>query len=142
MAAGGTETFRVVLERPISEAILLLDEAPDRLLALAAGGELSAPLRDALRRAAALRAEVERRQEAVSEAESRIESITRDQARVRENLRAVPANSELQRNYLRQMQSQETDLATLRENLKASTRAVREAEVALRDYLGALEISG
>ena len=142
VAAGGTETLQVILERPLSEAIVLLDQEPDRLLALAAGGELSPRLRDALRRAASLRAEVQRREEAVSEAESRIDSIAQDQGRVRENLKAVPANSELQRNYLRQMQSQETELATLREGLAASRRAVREAEVALRDYLGSLQISG
>ena len=142
VAAGGTETLQVVLERPLSETVVLLDQEPDRLLALAAGGELSPRLRDALRRAAALRAEVQRREEAVSEAESRIDSIAQDQGRVRENLKAVPANSELQRNYLRQMQSQEAELATLREGLNASRRAVREAEVALRDYLGSLQISG
>lgn len=63
-----------------------------------------------------------------------------DQDRVRANLVAVPANSELQRRYLGQMQQQETQLATLETQADAAQQAVDDADAALKQYLATLTL--
>jgi hypothetical protein len=136
--AGAVESIRVVLEQPVSERISLVGADVTRLLALAEQGRLTPELRGALGRAAALRAELDRRQAALRELRDRRAELARDQDRVRSNLGAVPANSELQRRYLAQMQQQETELASLATQADAAQRAVTEADTALKAFIQAL----
>ena len=63
-----------------------------------------------------------------------------DQDRVRANLAAVPANSELQGRYLGQMQQQETQLAALQTQADAAQQAVDDADAALKQYLANLTL--
>ena len=135
---GTTEAVPVVLERPRSERITLTDLAIPRLLALSQEGRLTPELRAAMARAAQLRAELDRRTQVVAGLRDRRDAIVADQDRIRQNLAAVPAQSELQRRYLQQMQQQETELAAIATQDAAARRAVVEAEAALRDaVLGA-----
>ncbi len=130
---GTTETLRVVLTRPRGERIVLTDLPTPRLLALSEEGVLSPALRASLARAVQLRAELDRRTQALAGLQQRREAIVADQDRIRQNLNAVPAQSELQRRYLGQMQQQETELAALATQDASARRAVADAEAALRD---------
>ena len=138
--AGVTEAVEVVLERPRSERIVLADAATTRLLAMAEEGRLSPDLRAAMTRAAALRTELDRRNAALRGLADRRSAVAADQDRVRKNLAAVPANSELQRRYLGQLQQQEAQIAALQTQADAAQRAVDEAEAALKDYLATLTL--
>jgi len=138
--AGRTWTLPVVLERPGTERVVLTDAPLTRLAALASEGGLSQPLRAALTRAGALRTELDRRTAVVEDLAKRQAAIVTDQDRLRRNLAAVPAGSELQRRYLTSMQKQETDLAALVMQSDAATRAVTEADTALKDFLAGLTL--
>lgn len=138
--AGQTWTLPVVLERPGSERVVLTDAPLTRLAALASEGGLSQPLRAALTRAGTLRTELDRRTAVVEDLAKRQAAIVTDQDRLRRNLAAVPAGSELQRRYLTGMQKQETDLAALVTQSDAATRAVTEADTALKDFLAGLTL--
>lgn len=138
--AGMTETVTVVLERPRSERIVLTDAATPRLLAIAQEGALSPGLRAAMMRAAELRGELDRRSVAVKAVSDRRAAIVADQDRLRQNLGAVPTNSELSRRYLGQLQQQETQLAGLQTQAEAAQRAIEEADAALKDYLAGLTL--
>ena len=138
--AGRTWTVPVVLERPGSERVVLTDAPLTRLAALASEGSLSQPLRAALTRAGALRTELDRRTAAVEDLAKRQAAIVTDQDRLRRNLAAVPAGSELQRRYLTGMQKQETDLAALVTQSETATKAVTEADTALKDFLAGLTL--
>jgi septal ring factor EnvC (AmiA/AmiB activator) len=109
-----------------------------RLVAFARDGALSPELRAAMTRAAALRTELDRRNAAVKESRERRDRVVADQARIRENLGAVPSNSELQRRYLAQLQQQENDLAGLAAQLDAAQRAAAEAEAAWKAFVQGL----
>lgn len=138
--ADATETVEVVLERPRSERIVLADTGAPRLLAMAEEGRLPPELRAALVRAAGLQTELERRNAAVRALADRRAAIVTDQDRVRKNLAAVPANSELQRRFLGQLQQQETQLATLQAQADTAQRAADDADAALKDYLATLTL--
>ncbi len=135
-----TEGIEVVLERPRSERIVLADTGTPRLLAMAQEGRLSPELRAAMSQAAGLRTELDRRNTAARALADRRAAIVADQDRVRKNLAAVPANSELQRRYLSQLQQQETQLATLQAQAETAQRAADDADAALRDYLATLTL--
>jgi len=68
---------------------------------------------------------------------TQIEEATADQARVRENLGAVPPDSSLGQRYLGMLETQETRIATLREQ-RAEAQAERDRR---RDAL-ARQVSG
>ncbi len=138
--AGATETIEVALERPRSERIVLADTATTRLLAMAEEGRLSAELRAAMTRAAGLRIELDRRSAAARALADRRAAVVADQDRVRKNLAAVPANTELQRRYLGQLQQQEAQLASLQAQAEAAQRAADDAEGVLKDYLATLTL--
>lgn len=137
---GAAWTLLVVLERPGEERLVLTDASPARLATLSSEGQLSPALRAALTRAGALRAELDRRKAAADELEKRRAAIVADQDRLRQNLSAVPAGSELQRRYLGMLQKQENDLAALGTQADAAARAVTEADTALKDFLGSLTL--
>jgi hypothetical protein len=140
VAAGATVSFDVVLERPRSETVLLSELEANRLGVLAQEGALSPELRNALTRAAALRTELDRRTTELRDIRGRREQIVSDQGRIRNNLAAVPTNSELQRRYLAQLQQQENDLATLTAQIDGAQRAVSEADNAWKTYLQGLAL--
>ncbi len=138
--AGVTDTIDVTIERPRNERIVLADTTTPRLLAMAEEGRLSPELRAAMTRAAGLRTELERRSAALRRLAERRVAVMADQDRVRANLAAVPANSELQRRYLGQMQLQDSQLATLQAQSDAAQQAVDEADAALKQYLATLSL--
>jgi len=137
---GTTWTVPVVLERPVAERVALTDAPVTRLAALASEGQLSPALRAALTRAGALRTELDRRTGAVNDLNKRQAAIVGDQDRLRRNLAAVPSGSELQRRYLGMLQKQETDLAALATQTDAASRALADADTALKDFLGGLTL--
>ncbi|MBC7801883.1 MAG: hypothetical protein H7Z10_14790, partial [Gemmatimonadaceae bacterium] len=90
--------------------------------------------------AAALRTELDRRHAAVGTLAARRTAIVADQDRVRQNLGAIPANSELARRYLAQLQQQETQLAALQSQTEAAQRLADEADAALKDFIATLAL--
>ena len=135
---GTTTDIAVVLERPIEERVVLTDAALTGLSATAWQGPLPEAVNRAIERSAALRTTLEqRRTEFAALRESRA-SIVDDQDRLRQNLAAVPANTELHRRYLGQLQAQEDTLATLKAQTEAAERAQADAEQSLSGYLASL----
>lgn len=131
---------RVVLQRDQGESVVLLDQAPDSLLALASTATLTEAQRGALQRAASLRATLDRAQAAEADARRRAEAVVADQGRLRANLGAVPANSALQQQYLRELTDEEGQLAKLRAEADQARADAAKADVALRDYLANLTL--
>ena len=136
---GSTEAIRVVQERPRGERVVLGDTPTVRLVALATEGTLSPALRAGLTRIAALRADLDRKNDGQRVLRERRAAILADQDRLRSNLGPVPSNSELQRRYLGQMQAQETELDRLGVQEAAASRAVNEADTALKDAVAGVQ---
>lgn len=138
--ADGKITLRVVQEHPETEQISLGDQDADRFLALAQEGELPEAQRAALRRAAELRSAVSRAEVEGTRLGEAAEAVVTDQGRVRDNLRAVPANSDLYRDYLARLRAQEAELAALRTRKAAADKEAERASTVLRDYLAKLRL--
>ena len=78
---------------------------------------------------------LDRKTDAVKALQARRTVIVTDQDRLRANLQAVPAQSELQRIYLTQMLQQETELSSLQAQEAAAQKIVNDADAVLKDAI-------
>ena len=136
--AGATTDVEVVLERPVQEQVVLTDAALNGLRATAWQGPLPDAVRGAVERAAALRTALEQRRNQLAALRETRTGIVDDQERVRQNLAAVPVNSELHRRLLGHLQAQEDALAALATRTEQAERELVEAQRSLDAYLAAL----
>jgi hypothetical protein len=118
----------------------MLSEDESQLDVLAMNTDIPPPLHAAMQQAVALRDEVTRRKKALEDLQSREAGIVTDQSRVRDNLRSVPADSELQRRYLATLQGQENDLDSLRQQEASAQKQADAAQDALKTYLSNLTL--
>jgi len=139
---GGDETVRVdaVLERPRLQRVELAPLPAERIQVWASNDELSAEIRAALRELIALRSQVADSERALEAARQTRAAVVDDQTRIRENLRAVPADSDLSRRYLDELSRQEDRLAELDESIAALRSALEAAERRLADYARSLTL--
>lgn len=133
--AGGTAEIKASLERVQLDAYSLAD-ADEASLAnwatTATDPKLSAKLGE-LRKA---RAEVAAAENEIEEIDTRAERVRAEQSRIRDNLGAVPKDSELARRYLARMSAQEDELTkadTARQGVEAKRQSL---EAKLRKVIG------
>ena len=117
----------VVLERPVEQRLALLDLDADALQLEFKGVTPPAELGQVLARLQTLSAAVRDGERQVAQTSARQDELTRDQERLRENLRAVPAGSDLARRYLQALDASEDQLATLAQRLDALRGEVERA---------------
>jgi hypothetical protein len=131
IAAGETVTLKVTLERPVVESVTLLDLPRERV---------PEPVRAALTRIAELQAAVADRQAARDALVAERTRIMEDQTRIRENLKAIPAGSDLAKRYLTQLEEEENRLQALRGEIDAAEAAIAGAQRALTEYIRGLQL--
>ncbi|MBP2300075.1 DUF4139 domain-containing protein [Azospirillum picis] len=138
--AGGTATLTATLEQPRQESILLGDLDPEELAAQAASAELPAELRQALNMLAGMRAAVAEKERRIADLERERDERVADQERLRENLKALPAGSDLQKRTLAKMTEAESRLDTLARDLATARSESEAAQRALRERIRTLSI--
>ncbi|HYH38882.1 MAG TPA: DUF4139 domain-containing protein [Azospirillum sp.] len=138
--AGATVSLTVVAEQPRQEQIALSSLSSDRIAAYAASSELPAALREALGRVATLRAAVAERERRIGAVERERDEVIKDQARLRENLGALPPNSDLARRTATKMGDAETQLERLAKDLATARKDVDDARRTLADAVRAMRI--
>lgn len=131
--AGKTVTLTATLERPRQERIVLTDLSADQIAARAAAPELPPEVRQALTTLAGLRAAVAEKERRIADLERERSERIADQDRLRENLKALPAGSDLHKRTLTKMAEAETrldglarDMATARAEAEAARQTLRE----------------
>lgn len=138
--AGKTVTLTATLERPRQERIVLTDLTADQIAARADAAELPAEVRQALTTLAGLRAAVAEKERRIADLErDRTERIA-DQDRLRENLKALPAGSDLHKRTLAKMAEAENRLDALARDLTAARGEAEAARQTLRERVKALAI--
>lgn len=140
LAAGEQATIDVTLVRPVSDRIEVGTVSADRLAALADAATLSPETRDVFTRIAELKRSVERQQNAIDRMENERARLLEEQARLRENLQAVPADTDLHHRYLASLDRQEDQIESLAQERSAAEQALREARAALGDYLSSAKL--
>ena len=138
--ANTTVTVTVILERKVGETVTLTSTSTDQLVAYAATTGLSDAVRAALGKVVDRRTEVAAKETVVTRKTAEHARILEDQARLRENLKAVPAGSDLAKKYLKRMDDQEERLSALDEEITAANTALGVARAALAVEIAALRI--
>jgi hypothetical protein len=121
----------VVLERPVVQRFALLDHDPQALLLEFQGVDPPPALAAGLARLQELSGTVAGLERQIAEAVARRDELAQDQARLRENLTAAPADSDLARRYVGGLAASEDELTALVTRL-AGLRAELEQAVQAR----------
>lgn len=120
--AGKTREYRVVMERPMVETIAISDMTQERIAALVESSELDAETKARLQKIGEAARESEEASAELARLQEQRDIITTDQERVRENITAAPAGSDIARLYAQKMLDQETALDQLDKQI-ATARA-------------------
>ena len=116
----------------------LADLPAEQVLAYAASAELPPPVREALGKVAALRTAVADKERRVADQEREQADIAREQERLRQNLAALPRDSDLFKRTIGKMGDQETRLEALSRDLAAARKEAEAARAGLRDQVKAM----
>ncbi|PWC39307.1 hypothetical protein [Azospirillum sp. TSO35-2] len=138
--AGKTVTLTATLERPRQERITLTDLSADQLAVQAAATELPPPVREALTALAASRAAVAAKERRIAELERERNERVADQERLRANLTALPAGSDLHKRTMAKMADAENRLDALARDAATARAEAEAARQALRERIKALAI--
>ena len=138
IAADATVKVTVILDRPLTEVVSLATTSTDDLVIYASKAEMPDAIRAALGKVIALRAEVAAKETDLKQKNAERARIVEDQARLRDNLKAVPAGSDLAKKYLKRLDDQELRLTALDNEIVAAEMALGVARAALAVEIRAL----
>ncbi len=140
VAAGQTATVTVAVERPRQDHFELVDIPAEQINFMLNARTLSTELRQAVAKIAQLRATIAENQQKVDRLERNMTELTKDQQRLRDNLQAVTAASDLGHRYVARLGDQENRMDKLSQDLTAARAAAETAQQALADYVKALNL--
>jgi len=138
--AGQTLTLTIVQERTSQFEYRLVENTEADILRYIETSGPSDAVRAALEQVLNLKRNVNSIDGQIKAANSERDRIYQEQGRLRENLQAIPAESDLARRYLGQLASHEDRLAQLGADLTRLEGEKAAAEQALRDYVAALNL--
>src|SRR5262249_39564465 len=113
----------------------------DQFAILGRGQAISSAVEGQLREVMRQKAEIARLAGEKAKRQAAIDAIGHDQQRVRENMQALKGSTEekqLLQRYVKQLDDQETQLATLRKELDALTSQHAQAQAALNTFIAGL----
>ncbi len=137
---GAAKSLKVVLERPLSSTVALLEASLDVLSVYANRKEISASMREALQQVVQRRRALQELQAQAAGREAEIKAITEDQDRMRKNMAALDKTSALYKRYVTELDQQETKMRALREETSKLRKQAAEADQQLRAYLDTLTL--
>lgn len=140
LAAGASAAVNFVQERPVFRDHELLSLGDDQLRFLFQSLQVPAHVREALAEIGRQRAAIGGRERTLMRLEGELQALMQDQERLRENLKAVPQESDLHRRYLSVMEDQEDRLDELRGEIDTARTALEEAQEAHRAYVRGLTL--
>jgi hypothetical protein len=140
LPANGELTFKAVEESPVAERVVLGQLRPENLVSYSTNQEIPANVRAALTRAVELRQKCDAARQAQTELEGRRTRLIADQDRVRQNLNAVGATSDLGKDYMKRMTSLDKDIDSLNSEIEKAAALVRSTQKDLDDYIAGLKL--
>ncbi|HSB80542.1 MAG TPA: hypothetical protein VLM91_17310 [Candidatus Methylomirabilis sp.] len=138
--ANGKAQLHVREERLDKEIVGLSGSSPVDVGIYLESKQVSAKVKDALKRMIALRDRLDRTGTQRSGREQRIREISEEQGRIRENMAKLAQNSELYTRYVGKLDQQETEIEGIRKEVEALKAAEVQQRRELTDYLLGLEI--
>jgi hypothetical protein len=118
LPAGKSASQTVTEERDLQSQVALTN-ADDNSIRVFLQGDVTSPkVKEALRHALELKGKVETTRQDLAHAQQQLTDIERDQQRIRANLKETPPSAEAYKKYLAKLDAQETEVDTLREQIK------------------------
>jgi len=137
----GAQTKLVIREeRQVNESATLLNTANEGLQVYLRSQKISAAVKDALQKVAAMRNTLSQTASDRARREQRISEITQEQARIRENMARLNQTSDLFNSYVKELTQQETDLASLRKEIETLKDTETKQQRDLNDYILNLDV--
>jgi hypothetical protein len=138
--AGKATKLTVRQEHTRGEAIAILPMDGSAIEAYVKAGEISQPVKDALAKAAQLKAAMVDTQRQITERQQQIQQITAEQNRIRDNMKTVAEKSDYYNRLLKKLDEQETTLEKLQAEVQGLQKQADQERKALEDYLGGLNV--
>ncbi len=138
--AGETREVTFLFERPTGQRVVLADIDEEHLAHLIEARFVPDEMKQELSTLKDLKAGLAKAERDLRTLEREEAEIVQDQGRLRENLSAVPSDSDLGRRYLRQLSDQEDRLDDLRASAKTGEAKVARARKALSDYIAQISL--
>jgi hypothetical protein len=140
LGRGGAAALDVVVQRPRQTVVQLAGLNQQAMLGYARTAGVPEGARQALERLAGMQAEVDRFDRQIKEIAAERETIAKDQVRLRDNLKSVPAGSDLAKRYLDSLKAQEDRLDGLRAAEDEAKQKLQQARAVLADAIAKLEL--
>ena len=123
-----------------AESMAILPADPAAVLTYSRTGEIPAPVREALARAATLKRAIVDTERQIAERTQRVSEITAEQARIRENMKTVSQRGDYYQRLLAKLNEQETALERLQEERGSLAERRDRERRELETYLANLTI--
>ena len=137
----GAQTKLVIREeRQVNESATLLNTANEGLQVYLRSQKISAAVKDALQKVAAMRNTLSQTTSDRQRREQRISEITQEQARIRENMARLNQTSDLFNSYVKELTQQETDLASMRKEIETLKDTETSQQRELNDFILNLDV--
>lgn len=140
VAAGETVRVEVTLQRPRVERIELARIDLSQINVWATSSELTPEVRAALAELAGYRREIAGIEQSLRDAERARDLVVTEQRRIRDNLQAVPRDSDIYRRYLDTLSEQEDELAEFADTVATLQGNLRDAQARLAEYVRTLSL--
>ena len=140
LGPGGEREAVVTETRVARQSVAVLDIDLDAVLRYERDGRVTGDVAEAIRRAYELNSVVREAEAALERLTTRRDELFSEQNRVRQNLRAVPGGSDLQRRYMQSLGELEDEIERVRGEIETARDRVEAAKQRLEDYLGDLSV--
>ena len=139
-AAGKKATLTVHEENIQGQTIELVSSRLEDAEFYSRTGEIPAPVREALAKAASLKHEAADTQGQISEREGQVKTLASDQARIRDNLKTVGKSGDFAARQLKKLDDQESQIDRLRTEIDSLRTKLDGQQHALDEYLAGLNV--
>ena len=137
----GKTVQQIVVEEQMRRRQTTLSSTDDRLVKLFLASRVVSPkVKEALRRAVALRDKVAAARRDLGHVEGQLKAITEDQKRLRENIERLPKESDAYKRYLKKFDTQETQIEKLQAQIQQKQEERRKRQAEYEDYLAGLTV--
>jgi hypothetical protein len=138
--AGKTTMFHVEQSMTAGERMEIRSLDDQAMLVYMNDQQISGPVRDALTKAAKLKADTVDTQRKIDQHTHQLDGISKEQSRIRENLKTVQQKSEYSNRLLAKLNEQETQIEKLQSERDDLTATLEKQRGAFEDYLANLTV--
>lgn len=140
LAANKDLKYTIKEERLHSESVAILNASFNDLIAYSQNKEIPEGVKDALKKAASLRENINKINSDISAARSSMQNRYEEQARIRHNIETVGKDSPQGQEYLKRLFTLDNDIDALNNKIASLENSLKEARKSYNDYVSNLTI--